>query len=147
VLPLATEAPQYFTLYVADFFVDVGVDPAYVCLLKLDAMALLVRPVSMSRVLTEFETYAADCEDDFACACVRAVGKVAIANPGPIAHDCLQVCLSFLGSVLKTDKTLMIFAMMAMQKTGVIKFDDGRSQQGRGFSSRGFCASCCVRGP
>lgn len=74
---LVQECPSAFSPFLNDFFVK-GVDPSFTRTIKLDILvSLSTDPKSIDAVLSELRTYVRHSDKTFACAAIRAVGKVA----------------------------------------------------------------------
>lgn len=74
---LVLECPSAFTPFLNDFFVK-GVDPSFTRMIKLDILvSLCIDPAAIDAVLTELRTYVRHNDKAFACASIRAVGKIA----------------------------------------------------------------------
>ena len=77
--------PSAFSPFLNDFFVK-GMDPSFTRMIKLDILVFLsTDPKSIDAVLTELRTYVRHGDKAFACAAIRAVGKV--AELARIAYD------------------------------------------------------------
>jgi AP-3 complex subunit beta len=73
---LVQECPSAFSPFLNDFFVK-GMDPPFTRMIKLDILVFLsTDPKSIDAVLTELRTYVRHGDKTFACAAIRAVGKV-----------------------------------------------------------------------
>jgi AP-3 complex subunit beta len=71
------ECPSAFTPFLNDFFVK-GMDPSFTRMIKLDILvSLCIDPAAIDAVLSELRTYVRHNDKPFACAAIRAVGKVA----------------------------------------------------------------------
>lgn len=80
---LVQECPSAFSPY--EFFVK-GMDPPFTRMIKLDILvSLSTDPKSIDAVLAELRTYVRHSDKAFACAAIRAVGKV--AELARIAYD------------------------------------------------------------
>jgi len=74
---LATECPSAFLPFLHDFFVK-ALDPPFTKFIKLDILtSLALEPAAIEAVLAELRNYVRDGNRRFACAAVRAVGRVA----------------------------------------------------------------------
>ena len=74
---LVKECPSAFSPFLNDFFVK-GMDPSFTRMIKLDILvSLSTDPKAINAVLTELKTYVRHSDKVFACAAIRAVGKVA----------------------------------------------------------------------
>ena len=74
---LAKECPSAFTPFLQDFFVT-AMDPPFTRLIKLDILTTLaLEPAAIQSVLKELRSYVKDPDQDFVCASVRAVSRVA----------------------------------------------------------------------
>lgn len=82
---LVQECPSAFSPFLDEFFVK-GMDPPFTRMIKLDILvSLSTDPKSIDAVLTELRTYVRHTDKAFACAAIRAVGKV--AELARIAYD------------------------------------------------------------
>ncbi|KAL3816100.1 hypothetical protein ACHAXA_004525 [Cyclostephanos tholiformis] len=82
---LVQECPSAFSPFLHDFFVK-GMDPSFTRMIKLDILVFLsTDPKSIDAVLTELQTYVRHGDKAFACAAIRAVGKV--AELARVAYD------------------------------------------------------------
>ncbi|KAL3918272.1 MAG: hypothetical protein SGILL_004315 [Bacillariaceae sp.] len=74
---LARECPSAFAPFLPDFFVK-ALDPPFTRLIKVDILvSLALEPAAIQAVLNELRTYIRHGDKDFACASIRAVGRVA----------------------------------------------------------------------
>lgn len=74
---LVQECPSAFSQFLNDFFVK-GMDPSFTRTIKLDILvSMCIDPKAIDAVLTELRTYVRHSDKAFACAAIRAVGKVA----------------------------------------------------------------------
>lgn len=82
---LVQECPSAFSPFLDEFFVK-GMDPPFTRMIKLDILvSLSTDPKSIDAVLAELRTYVRHSDKAFACAAIRAVGKV--AELARIAYD------------------------------------------------------------
>jgi len=73
---LVQECPSAFSAFLNDFFVK-GMDPSFTRMIKLDILvSLCIDPTAIDAVLTELRTHVRHSDNAFACAAIRAVGKV-----------------------------------------------------------------------
>ena len=74
---LVKECPSAFSPFLNDFFVK-GMDPSFTRTIKLDILVSLCHdPKAIESVLTELRIYVRHSDKAFACAAIRAVGKIA----------------------------------------------------------------------
>ena len=82
---LVTECPSAFSPFLHDFYVK-ALDPPFTRLIKLDILtSLALDPMSIKAVLEELRSYVRHGDREFACAAVRAVGRV--VELARIVHD------------------------------------------------------------
>lgn len=82
---LVNECPSAFAPYLNDFFVK-AMDPSFTRMIKLDILtSLALEPASIEAVLKELRNYIRHDDTFFACAAIRAVGKV--VELARIVHD------------------------------------------------------------
>ena len=86
---MARDNPSIFRPFLHEFFIKAA-DPFFTCTLKLDVLAALVTKDNCATILGELQTYVLHRDKSFVCAAVRAVGRVADAQP-EVAEQCLQV--------------------------------------------------------
>lgn len=73
---LVAECPSAFAPFLHDFFVK-AMDPPFTRLIKLDILiSLALEPAAIEVVLGELRTYVRHGDQSFACAAVRAVGRI-----------------------------------------------------------------------
>jgi len=73
---LVKECPSAFSPFLNDFFVK-GMDPSFTRMIKLDILvSLCIDPAAIEAILTELRTYVRHNDRAFACASIRAVGKI-----------------------------------------------------------------------
>jgi AP-3 complex subunit beta len=73
---LVAECPSAFAPFLHDFFVK-AMDPPFTRLIKLDILiSLALEPTAIEVVLGELRTYVRHGDQSFACAAVRAVGRI-----------------------------------------------------------------------
>lgn len=94
---MAWERPGMFRPFLPDFFVK-ATDPSFCRALKLDILTALVEAGNVTAVLRELQSYVKHGDKDFVCAAVRAVGRVADAQP-EVAHRCLHGLMGLLACV------------------------------------------------
>lgn len=86
---MVAENPSIFRPFLHEFFVKAS-DPFFTCTLKLDVLTALATKDNCATILQELQTYVLHRDKSFVCAAVRAVGRVADAQP-EVAEQCLQV--------------------------------------------------------
>jgi AP-3 complex subunit beta len=94
---MAQERPAMFRPFLPDFFVK-ATDPSFCRALKLDILTALVDAANVTPVLRELQSYVKHGDKDFVCAAVRAVGRVADAQP-EVAPRCLHGLMGLLACV------------------------------------------------
>ncbi|KAM3576770.1 hypothetical protein VYU27_001364 [Nannochloropsis oceanica] len=95
---MAQERPAMFRPFLQDFFVKPATDPSFCRTLKLDILTALTDAGTVSLVLKELQSYVKHADKDFVCATVRAVGRVADAQP-EVAAKCLNGLMSLLACI------------------------------------------------
>lgn len=95
---MAQERPSMFRPFLRDFFVQPAADPSFCRTLKLDILTALTDADNVPLVLKELQSYVKHADKDFVCATVRAVGRVADAEPA-VAAMCLNGLMSLLACV------------------------------------------------
>ena len=95
---MAQERPSMFRPFLQDFFVKPATDPSFCRTLKLDILTALTDAANVTLVLKELQSYVKHSDKEFVCAAVRAVGRVADAQP-EVAAKCLNGLMSLLACI------------------------------------------------
>jgi AP-3 complex subunit beta len=85
---MARERPLMFRTWLSDFFVK-STDPMFNRLLKLEILTSLCHKDNIQSILKELQIYVKDSNKTFVCATVKAIGRVADADPNvsPICSE------------------------------------------------------------
>ncbi|GBG32287.1 AP-3 complex subunit beta [Hondaea fermentalgiana] len=89
IVPIASEAPQFFHQHLDAFFVRTASDPSFVRVAKVDVLTILAYEANVDAVLNEFEVYLSHPDKPFVCSVVHAVGRLVNAMPH-LADRCLR---------------------------------------------------------
>lgn len=84
---MARDRPQMFRPFLSEFFVK-STDPVFNRLLKLEILSCLCEKENVQTILKELQLYIKDGNVSFVCAVVRAVAKVADADPS-VSDNCM----------------------------------------------------------
>jgi AP-3 complex subunit beta len=84
---MARDRPQMFRPFLSEFFVK-STDPVFNRLLKLEIITSLCEKENVPTILKELQLYIKDANANFVCAVIRAVAKVADADP-TVSDNCM----------------------------------------------------------
>lgn len=131
---MARERPAMFRPFLPDFFVK-ATDPSFCRALKLDILTALVEAGNATAVLRELQSYVKHGDKAFVCAAVRAVGRVADAQP-EVAPRCLHGLMGLLACVRSENvagqAVVVIRQLLQQRRAAAAAGDDDAAAEGLG---------------
>uniref|UniRef100_A0A7S2SUN3 AP-3 complex subunit beta n=1 Tax=Rhizochromulina marina TaxID=1034831 RepID=A0A7S2SUN3_9STRA len=116
---MARERPQIFVPFLADFFVK-ATDPLFCAVLKLQVLTCLTVSSNVQQILRELQSYVRHSDKAFVCETLRAVGRVADAQP-EVADRCMAGMIALLQCTASdvVQETAVIVVRQLIQQSAV----------------------------